>query len=403
MSTLKVNKIEATGTTDGGIEIDSDGHVQFDGVQLPTTGALSNRNIIINGAMVIGQRANLSNETTPKYGKCDRWFVNVLGASTKNYNCSQVNACKPEEGFERGLEFENINSVTPASNDGAIVSQIIEGNNLQSIRKGTTGAQPITLSFWARSSRAGTYVVDLYDADNNRQTGKSYSLEAAVWKHVVLTFPADTTGAFDLDNAASLYINWWLGAGSDFTGGSALNTSWQTNVQNVRAVGLESSFMTTAGSTFNLTGVQLEVGEKATPFEHRSIGDELARCQRYYCKSSDLDVIAGVGDTYTDSGKFFAGVANAYASNSAYTQNFYFPVEMRTKPGTIVVIPTSLVADSVQGEFTYYDASDPGWERATASIQSSTSKDVCFVIAGTWGTGSSLIYGAFTAEAELGI
>jgi hypothetical protein len=144
----------------------------------------------------------------------------------------------------------------------------------------------VTLSFWVRSSKTGTYIIELFDQDNNRSISASYTISSAnTFEYKTLTFAGDTTGALNNDNGTSLEVIWYLAAGTDFTSGT-LQTSWGSRTTANQAVG-QVNMADTANATWYITGVQLEIGETATPFEHRSYGDELRRCQRYFAVLQD--------------------------------------------------------------------------------------------------------------------
>jgi hypothetical protein len=144
----------------------------------------------------------------------------------------------------------------------------------------------VTLSFWVSSPKTGTHIVELVDQDNSsRHINKSYTISTAnTWEKKTITFAGDTTGAFDGDNGRSLDLNFWLAAGSTYTSGT-LQTSWGADTNANRAVG-QVNTMDNTSNNFYLTGVQLEVGSVATPFEHRSYDEDLLRCLRYYFEIS---------------------------------------------------------------------------------------------------------------------
>ena len=310
MSTIKVNKIENTATANGGIAIDSSGHVQVDGNQLPTAGPLSNRNLIINGAMTVAQRSTseTGQSTVNAYVTVDRYKVQAQSSGT--FTISQ--SAESPDGFANSLKFDC--TTADSSPNYLLVMQRLEGQDLQYIQKGTSSAQKLSASFYVRSSKTGTYQVNIRDFDNNRIVGATYAISSAnTWEYKTVTFPADTTGAFDNDANDSLQIEWWLAAGSTYTGG-AVPTTWKTLSNSDRAAGLNVDIGAATSDDFYITGVQLEVGEKATPFEHKSYGDELARCQRYFYAYELLGVTLVGGNTALCNG------------------SVYFPVEMRAAP-----------------------------------------------------------------------
>ena len=290
MSTIKVTNIEHGSTTDGGIQLDSSGHVTVDGQQMPTAGALSNRNLIINGAMQVAQRGTSETGVTGDgYHTVDRARIDLSSLGT--YTVTQ--STDAPEGFSNSFKLECTTAQSsPAAGAYFVYQQRIEGQNLQMIKKGTSNAQQLTVSFWVKSDKTGTYILGLNDRDNDRVNSKSYTISSAdTWEYKTLTYEADTTGTFNNDNAESLRLDFWLASGSNFNSGT-LSTGWETFTNANRAVG-NVNLSDTVGNDWSITGLQLEVGEKATPFEHRSYGDELARCQRYFQR------ISGDNDAYT--------------------------------------------------------------------------------------------------------
>ena len=286
MSTLRVNTLQNTSTTDGGISINNSGHVTVDGVAMPSSGPLSNRNLIINGAMQVAQRGTqVTGVTTGGYRTVDRFTILIdnLGTWTVDQSTDSPN------GFSNSLKLTCTTAdASPAAGDYAFIRQNIEAQNLQSLGYGTADAKTMTLSFWVKSNKTGSASVDSRQVDNSvKLWSATYSISAAdTWEYKTLTIPEDTAGVIDNDNNTGLYIDWWLNSGSTFTGGTAAST-WSTNDESRR----NPSNLGVGGATsdyFAITGVQLEVGSVATPFEHRSYGDELARCMRYYEKSEPV-------------------------------------------------------------------------------------------------------------------
>ena len=291
MSTIKVNSIKNTSTNDGGIAIDNTGHVQVDGVQLPTAGALSSRRININGAMQVAQRSTsvtgLSSSNTCQ--TVDRMFIRINGAGT--FTISQ--STEAPDGFSNSIKWDCTTADSSlGAGDFAYMAHRFEGQDLQHLKKGTSGAEKVTVSFWVRAAQTGTYAFRLMDIDNDRSIGQSYTISAAnTWEHKTLTFDGDTTGAFGNDNGLSCQLVWWLAAGTNFTSG-AVPTAWEAKVTADEAAGLNVNLASSTSNNFYLTGLQLEVGEKATSFEHRSYDDEYNRCLRYYQRLGNASYVA---------------------------------------------------------------------------------------------------------------
>jgi hypothetical protein len=241
-----------------------------------------NRNLIINGAMQVAQRGTSeTGVTSGGYKQApDRWRIYMSSAGT--WTVSQSSTAP--DGFSQSYKFDCTTAdASLSAGDYARLTQNIEGNNLSSLKKGTSSAQSLTLSFWVRSAKTGTYICEIEDDDNGRHISQAYTISVAdTWEHKSLTFAGDTSGALTIDNSRALQINWWLAAGTTYTSGT-LATAWASDTNANRAVG-QVNLADSTSNDWYMTGVQLEVGEQATPFEHRSFGDELARCQRYYFK-----------------------------------------------------------------------------------------------------------------------
>lgn len=323
MSTIKVNKIENTSTADGGVAIDVDGHVTIDGQQMPTAGALSSRRININGAMQIAQRSTSVTGLSASNAvqTVDRMYIRINSAGT--FTVSQ--STDAPEGFSNSLKWECTTAdSSPGANDFAYLAHRMEGQDLQHLKKGTSGAEKTTVSFWVKSSETGTYAFRIVDSDNSRQVGLNYTIDTAdTWEFKTLTFPGDTSGALDNDNGNSLSLFWWLVVGSNRTSG-AVPTAWEATATVDEAAGMTANIANTISSNFYITGLQFEVGSKSTPFEHRSYGDELARCQRYFYKIA--------GNTTDQTALGIGYVFNETNGAEQIRLPILFPVTMRSDP-----------------------------------------------------------------------
>tara|TARA_A100001201_G_scaffold29290_1_gene31604 strand:+ start:1395 stop:2570 length:1176 start_codon:yes stop_codon:yes gene_type:complete len=284
MSIIKVNSIKNTATNDGGIAIDNSGHVQIDGQQLPNAGSLSNRNLVVNGAMQVAQRATQATgitTTTNPYRTVDRhaFHVQTLGTWTMDQGSGT-----PENGFSYSAKMTCTTAdASPTSGSYALLLHFIEAQDVQHLLYGTSNAKSVTVSFWVKSNKTGTASFDLIKEDT---TNEFYSLQyeidsANTWEYKTLTIPGNTLNSINNDTGRGLQLTWWLNSGSNFSGGSH-STAWAAtgfpdsnrNVSNLGVGGAVNDY-------FEITGVQLEAGSVATPFEHRSYGEELAKCQRY--------------------------------------------------------------------------------------------------------------------------
>ena len=241
------------------------------------------RNKIINGGMQVNQRGNstLINETS--YRACDRYHFVITDGGY--WSISQSTDSPEGLGSSYKLECTTAKS-TLTNNSRLLIIQKIEGQNLQDLKKGTADAKSVTLSFYVKTSLAGTYQVNLEDNDNIRIIGNTYTIsssEVNTWQYKTFTFPGDTTGVLDNDNMDSLALHFVLVAGTYNSSGS-LPTAWKAKSNTDRGAGLTVNLAATVGNTWYLTGVQLEEGTAATPFEHRPHGLEKSLCQRYFIK-----------------------------------------------------------------------------------------------------------------------
>ena len=278
--------------------------------------ALSNRNLIINGAMQVAQRATeVTGVTDSGYKAVDRW-QNQTG-SLGTFTMSQSTTAPDGFAFSQKYDCTTADA-SPASTDYLIFQHRIEAQNLQHLQYGTSGAKRITLSFHVRSNKTGTYIAELSHGDATSKNQQSYTINSAnTWEKKTLSYVGQTSDAINNDNGIGMYIQFWLGSGSDFSSGTLTQNTWANTTTANRAVG-QVNLADSTDNEWYITGVQLEVGEQATPFEHRSFGDELARCQRYYWENGGLD--------YTMHG---AGMnLNTTTSDIA----LHLPVTMRSSP-----------------------------------------------------------------------
>ena len=273
------------------------------------------RNIIINGDMSVSQRStSASSITSTGYHTIDRWNWQ---ADYGTVTLSQSTDVPTGQGFAKSFKADVTTAGTVSSSGTVILRQKVEGQNLQYLKKGTSSAESTTLSFWIKSTKTGTYICELYDADNTRQISKAYTVSASdTWEKKELTFAGDTTGAFDNDNANSLQIHWYLSAGSDFTSGT-LSTTWTASTNANRAVGQVDAQDNTSNNIY-LTGVQLEAGTTASDFEFLPVDVNLERCQRYYY-------------THVTGNNQHIGMGGYY-SNTYVTCGVTFPTTMRSAP-----------------------------------------------------------------------
>jgi hypothetical protein len=227
---------------------------------------LVSKNIIINGDMSIAQRStSVASITTGGYYTLDRFNlgINSLGTWTQ----SQSTDVPTGQGFATSLKMDCTTAdASPSASDYIFISQKFEGQNLQYLKKGTANALPLTASFWVKSTKTGTFILELYDDDNARSISKSYTVSVTnTWEYKTVTFAGDTTGTITNDNGNGLELTFWLGAGTDYSSGT-LNTTWGSVVNANRAVG-QVNIADSTSNDWYITGVQLEAGTTASDFE----------------------------------------------------------------------------------------------------------------------------------------
>jgi len=240
------------------------------------------RNIVINGEMKVAQRsasvAGLG--AAAGYFTLDRWNMVINTASAGRYTMAQV--ADGPAGFANCLKLTTTTADTSiAASEYLILQQRFEGQDLQHLEKGTATAKQVTISFYVKGNASATYTCELNDIDNTRQIAQEFAVTTS-WNRIELTFAADTSDPFDDDNARSLDFNFWLHAGSTYTGGTFSSNAWKDQVHNTRVSDSQTSIFDATSRTFFITGLQMETGSVATPFERRPYGTELALCQRYY-------------------------------------------------------------------------------------------------------------------------
>jgi hypothetical protein len=273
-----------------------------------------NRNFIINGAMQVAQRGTSSTgvgASNNVYPTCDRWEIETGNSAGR---ATMTQESDGPDGFANSIKLACTTADTSvAAGEVFRLQQVIEAQNLQSLAKGTSGAKQFTLSFYVKGNAAATYNIEIYDLDNTRHICASFNVTTS-WNRISLTFAGDTTGAINDDNGGGFQVGIYLHAGSTYTSGT-LATSWASVTNANRSSSSNTSIFDSTSRTFFITGVQLEVGDTATDFEHRTFGDELAKCQRYYAEG---------------------GLVLTNDNTDRYYNKIQLPVEMRAKP-TITV------------------------------------------------------------------
>jgi hypothetical protein len=253
-----------------------------DGVASGSFAPVGMRNRIINGDMRIDQRnagaaITVSSNSGTQFG-ADRFLVQ--GTSSEGVFTAQQLSATPPSGFKNYVRIQTTTaSASPASGSLYAMSQIIEGFNIADLGFGAAGASTVTFSFWIRSSLTGTFSGSLKNGNAfNRSYPFTYTISAAnTWEYKTVTVVGDTSGTWQTGNLGGLIVYWDLGCGSSLL--STANT-WQG--ANYNGVTGSTRLISTLNATLDITGVQLEAGTVATPFERRQYGQELALCQRYF-------------------------------------------------------------------------------------------------------------------------
>tara|TARA_R110002074_G_scaffold324341_1_gene494760 strand:+ start:310 stop:1422 length:1113 start_codon:yes stop_codon:yes gene_type:complete len=277
------------------------------------------RNIVINGAMQVAQRATSATGVgaSEGYFTLDRFEV----APSTNGRATMSQSTDTPDGFSSSLKLDCTTADTSvAAGEFFILRTCFEGQDLQQFKKGTSSAEKVTVSFYVKGNASATYTCELQDTDNSRQNSQTFAVTTS-WNRIILTFVGDTTGAFDNDNAQSLRLGFWLHGGTSYSGGTFASNTWHT-ADNKRVGDGQTSFFDSTNRELFITGLQMEVGSQATPFEHRSFGEELALCYRYYFK-------CGLA-TNT-----FMGGAGWARDNNTFHVSCPYPVTMRAAPSAV--------------------------------------------------------------------
>jgi len=285
------------------------------------------KNMIINGAMQIDQRAtSKTGVTSSGYHTLDRWKLDNSGLGTFTMSRSG----DAPSGFYSSLKMDCTTAYGSAGGDDFnAIHQDLEAYDGVSLGYGTSDAKSLTVSFWVKCSQTGTLQFNLlHYASSTRQISATYTINAAnTWEKKTITFAGDTSQASDNDNSKGLVFEWFLASGTGRTSGGSPQTSWGAYALTKRNAGSTISIGDSTSDTWQITGVQAEIGATATDFEHRSYGEELALCHRYYCRTvTNVNHEVGTG---------------LYFSGSHMSCFVNLPVPMRTNPTMSYSGPTN--------------------------------------------------------------
>ena len=359
------------------------GSATTDALTTRVNGASGRKNMIINGAMNVAQRGTSYTGFTNGSGNgcktVDRYLIVEAGAPSGVFTITQDTDAPV--GFASSLKWDCTTAqASMAAADQIYFEQKIEAQDSQHLNYGTSSALQTTVSFWVKSNKTGTYVAWFYQQDDDREVQSQYTIDTAdTWEKKTCVVPADTTGVIDNNNDTGLRVRFVLASGTNFTSGTA-STAWEADVAANRNVGQTVNIADSTANYINITGVQFETGSVATDFEHRSYGEELALCQRYYQKS--------YGEGYYP-GDIVSGVSfRTVATSSPYV---YMPLasEMRG-------IPSITIYNGVTG------ATGTWRKSSSAEIAVSTSNVTTKSFVALANANATFIQaGHYTAESEL--
>ena len=387
MSTLNVDKVDpSTGTA---LEIGTSG----DTITVPsgatfvvagTTEITGTNNVQrpnakplwMNGDFAISQRATSATSLTASgFHTVDRYRMGYNDAGTWTQTQESLTTGDAyTDGFSNSIKMDCTTAkASLAVNTELWIEERFEGQDLQLLKKGTANAEKLTIGFWVKATKTGTYILSIYDNDNTRQCSQSYTVSSGdTWEYKIVNFPADTTGVLGNDNNASFRIFFFIAMGTNYTSGT-LATTWAAFDNANQAVG-QVNGADSDSNNFEITGVQLEVGEYTSstipPFRHESYGDNLQRCQRYY-------------NIFGNAANKPIGMAAFYSTTAAYVGPLTYPVEMRASP-TITITGGSGDAEATAG-YAINHSSSNDWFQTFQSSDSTTKCVFMYVSSGISG------------------
>jgi hypothetical protein len=347
-------------------------------------GQLGNRNLIINGAMQVSQRGTSFADSASGSYTLDRFLIQN-SSGTPAFTITQDTDAP--HGFNNSLKVACTTAdASPAAGSFSRIRHTIEAQNLQPLAKGTSSAKASTLSFYVKTNKTGVYTVFVYDDDNNRMFSASYTVSDTNWNRYTIIIPADTTGAINDDNGAGFHIHWGLSLGSNRTSGSLAST-WATYTTANEHVG-NVNFADNTSNVWAITGIQLEVGSVATDFEHRSFGQDLALCQRYFYMHTNGGVDGAGGSTAV------SDCFSVHSSSQAFT-TITPPVTMRSKP--------TLYSVANSGYFKYYNPNGNQTNITDLNLDGTTTRtSIGIYVDGSFTAGQAILVRSFDSNARLG-
>ena len=348
VTTAKIasNAITNAKIADGAIDSDAIGSLAITNAKLAADANKGRPNIAINGAMQIAQRGtSQASITTAGYYTVDRFYMNINDAGTWTQSQQPLATTHTPflNGFTMALKLQCTSSATPAANGTCQINYRIEGRDLQHFKTGSASPEKMTVSFWIKATKTGTNVIGSYQDEGGKSTGQTYTINASdTWEYKTITFPGNTHDAIANDTTRGRQITWYFSAGSNRQSGT-LQSTWENYAVGDEAPGQVNHADSTSNSIL-ITGVQIELGENATDFEHRSFGEELGLCQRYFYQA-----VNGTAQAF--------GMGTYYAGH-LITMVLDFPVTMRNAPTVTVGTGTNYYVSYTNGQGDSFDTWD---------------------------------------------
>jgi len=353
------------------------------------------KNRIINGDMRIAQRgtASISVDNGSWQRPVDK-IESYFSATGSKFTAQQnAGAVTPPVGFTNYVGITSTSAYTVGAGEWSSVRHLIEGFNVADLMWGTANAQPITLSFWVRSSLTGTHGGAIYNGDGSRSYPFTYTINAAnTWEYETITIPGDTSGTWNSTNGPSITPSFSMGTGATLSGpaGAWAGTFYASATGAVSVVG-------TNGATWYMTGLQLEKGSTATAFEYRDFGRELILCQRYYEKSYDYGTAPGTSNVLQQA----IGLGIYTNTPAAYNRfgHVYFKVAKRAGPTVTLYAPATGSSATASNATSGDGGTNIGYCQAAQVNQYGF--NIAASVGGSTNTNYYTGFFAFTAEAEL--
>jgi len=355
MSILKVDAIRHNSATSDAITTASDGTCTAKITGMTGGSALSHRNMIINGGMMISQKGTSAAITggSNSYPLIDRYMA--VANSSMTYNVTISQETDNPDGLSKSFKSLTTSAKTPSGSENYIIRTRLEEQDIRRVGFGTSACKKSTLTFWVKSNKTGTYSVMIYLNGFSINLLTTYTISAQnTWEKKTISIPVYTTSyTHPSDNSAGLTFDWHLSSGPDDI---VSPHSWQTSATNARAATGQVNILDAVNNYWQITNVQYEVGEVSTSFEYRSVGEELRRCERYF------QCLKGPSLVDTGDNEALYGIAFAYTS-SRTLWSFIFKTEMRDHPVIAMNTIANLQGLGVVG----------GWNAATQLLYTNKS------------------------------